>query len=301
MWLSKIGGVVQSERYAMLQNRRHVSTGFLAALITVACGISADGNRSADETVSADGQATNRGQDGHVPVYTYRVVNAFLHDPNAFTQGLVFADGFIYEGTGLRGESSLRIVDLDSGTVLKQVRLQRRYFGEGITIFDDRIMQLTWESSVGFVYDKEHLTYQGNFSYPTEGWGLTHNGRHLILSDGTANLYFLDPETFDRIGQLPVRDERGLVKGLNELEFINGEIFANVWKTDMIVRINPDSGRVVGRIDLSGLLDPKDRHPQAGVLNGIAYDAQNDRLFVTGKHWPKLFEIKLVSENAGAE
>ncbi|MBU0492516.1 MAG: glutaminyl-peptide cyclotransferase [Chloroflexi bacterium] len=228
-----------------------------------------------------------------VPVYTYRVVNAYPHDPAAFTQGLVFENGFLYEGTGLRGRSSLRKVDLETGAVLQSYKLPDQYFGEGIVIWEDQIVQLTWQSYKGFVYDRDSFALLHEFNYPTEGWGITHDGIRLIMSDGTATLRFWDPDTLAQTGQVEVRDNGVPVTRLNELEYVQGQVYANVWQTDRIARIDPQTGQVLGWIDLIGLLDSGNRKT-ADVLNGIAYDAGNDRLFVTGKLWPKLFEIELV-------
>ena len=231
---------------------------------------------------------------GTVPVYTYRVVNVYPHDPDAFTQGLVFENGVLYEGTGLWGYSSLRKVALETGTVLQLCALSSQYFGEGIVIWADQIVQLTWRSYVGFVYDKGSFAPLREFSYPTEGWGITHDGSRLIMSDGTSTLRFWDPETFAEVGQVEVRDNGVPVTRLNELEYIEGEVYANVWQTDRIARIDPQTGQVVGWIDLTGLLGVGSSRKAADVLNGIAYDAENDRLFVTGKLWPQLFEIELI-------
>jgi glutaminyl-peptide cyclotransferase len=231
---------------------------------------------------------------GVTPVYTYVIVNIYPHDRDAFTQGLVFEDGFLYEGTGLYGHSTLRRVDLETGNILQVHELSDEYFGEGITIYEDKIIQLTWKSSTGFVYDKNTFELLREFSYPTEGWGITHDGERLIMSDGTSTLYFMNPQTFERVGQLEVSDNDGPVTRLNELEYIKGEIYANVWQTDRIARIAPETGRVIAWVSLQGLLTAEDRLEHVDVLNGIAYDAQNNRLFVTGKLWPKLFEIKLV-------
>lgn len=228
------------------------------------------------------------------PVAGYRIVNTYPHDPRAFTQGLVFADGVLYEGTGLRGQSSLRKVDLETGTILQVRQLPVRFFGEGITIYGNRVIQLTWRARVGFVYHKQTFQLLDTFNYSTEGWGITHDGRSLIISDGTSTLHLLDPQTFKEIGRLEVHTRDGPVSRLNELEYVQGEIYANVWKTDRIARISPQTGEVVGWIDLEGLLEPEDRYRRIDVLNGIAYDLKNDRLFVTGKLWPKLFEIELV-------
>jgi glutamine cyclotransferase len=230
-----------------------------------------------------------------IPVYTYNIVNTYPHDRDAFTQGLVFEDGVLYEGTGLYGNSSLRKVQLETGSVLQIYELPDQFFGEGITIYGDKIIQLTWQSNIGFVYDKDSFELLQEFNYSTEGWGITYDGESLIMSDGTSTLHFLDPQTFEEIGQLAVFDNHGPVTRLNELEYIQGEIYANVWQTDRVARIAPDTGQVIGWVDLRGLLTAEDRSEPVDVLNGIAYDANNDRLFVTGKLWPKLFEIELIS------
>ncbi|HSH78274.1 MAG TPA: glutaminyl-peptide cyclotransferase, partial [Herpetosiphonaceae bacterium] len=225
---------------------------------------------------------------------TYQVINAYPHDPAAWTQGLVYADGQLYEGTGRNGESTLRRVDLETGNVVQRYALPDEYFGEGITIVGERVIQLTWQSRVGFVYDRDSFALLDTFSYPGEGWGLTHDGQQLIMSDGTATLRFLDPESFAEVGRIEVTDHGQAVHHLNELEYVGGEIYANVWQTDRIARIAPATGNVVGWIDLSGLLQAEDRRAPVDVLNGIAYDERQDRLFVTGKLWPRLFEIKLL-------
>lgn len=233
------------------------------------------------------------------PEYTYRVINTFPHDPAAFTQGLVYHEGHFFEGTGLWGESSLRKVDLETGTVLQKIDLDARYFGEGITIFDNRIIQQTWQSHIGFVYEVETFDRLTTFAYPTEGWGLTHDGQRLIFSDGTSTIRFLDPSSFAVTSTIQVRDGTQPINKLNELEFVKGEILANVWLTDWIVKIDPPSGQVTGWIDCAGLL-PKELRSgnRDDVLNGIAYDRENDRLFVTGKRWPLLFEIEIVPKSA---
>jgi glutamine cyclotransferase len=227
-------------------------------------------------------------------LYTYKVVDTYPHDPKAFTQGLAFDGGFLYEGTGLYGQSTLRKVELTSGKVIRNVRLPKRFFGEGIAVFGQQIIQLTWRSKLGFVYGKRDFELHQSFAYPTEGWGLTHDGTRLIMSDGTATLHFLDPRNFREIDRIEVFDETGPVPGLNELEYVRGEIYANVWRSDRIARIAPATGRVIGWIDLSGILPAQDRRARVDVLNGIAYDPARGRLFVTGKLWPKLFEIELL-------
>jgi len=226
---------------------------------------------------------------------SYEVVRVYPHDPRAWTQGLVYHDGHLYEGTGLYGASELRRVDLASGEVLQAIALPDELFGEGIALFGERIIQLTYKSGLGLVYARDSFALLGTFRYPGEGWGLTHDGRHLIMSDGSAYLRFLDPETFAEVRRVEVRLDGEPLARLNELEYIDGEVFANVWTTDQIVRIAPADGTVLGVIDLTGLLDPEVRRTtDAEVLNGIAYDAEGERLFVTGKLWPKLFEIRRV-------
>jgi glutamine cyclotransferase len=230
-----------------------------------------------------------------VPVnYTYEVVKVYPHDQNAFTQGLVIEKGVLYESTGLYGNSTLRRVDLETGNVMQSYALPAEFFGEGITVFGDRIIQLTWQSHKGFVYDKYSFDLLQEFSYPTEGWGITNDGSQLIMSDGTANLYFLDPETFQKVGQVEVRDGNASVTNLNELEYINGEVYANIWPTNKIATINPQTGQVKAWIDLTGIYTQENNDPNS-VLNGIAYDAEGNRLFVTGKMWSQLFEIKLIA------
>lgn len=251
-------------------------------------------HNSAEATAPTVTNSTQSAISNPAPVAGYRIVNTYPHDPRAFTQGLVFADGVLYEGTGLRGQSSLRKVDLKTGTILQVRQLPVRFFGEGITIYGNRVIQLTWRARVGFVYHKQTFQLLDTFNYSTEGWGITHDGRSLIISDGTSTLYLLDPQTFREVGRLEVHTRDGPVSRLNELEYVQGEIYANVWKTDRIARISPQTGEVVGWIDLEGLLRPEDRNRRIDVLNGIAYDVKNDRLFVTGKLWPKLFEIDLV-------
>lgn len=227
---------------------------------------------------------------GTVPIYAYKVINAYPHDKKAFTQGLIFEGGYLYEGTGQYGSSTLRKVELETGKVVQIYKLPPQFFGEGITIYKNQIIQLTWQSHIGFVYDLKSFDLMREFRYSTEGWGITHDGKRLIMSDGTAKLYFLDPETFKQIDQLRVRNAQGLVNMLNELEYIRGEIYANVWQENRIARISPKTGMVLGWIDLGGLCRWN------GVLNGIAYDVESDRLFVTGKLWPYIYEIKLIEE-----
>ena len=223
-------------------------------------------------------------------------VRSYPHDPDAFTQGLVFVDGDLYESTGLYGESSLRKVDLETGAVLERVQLPADLFAEGLTDWGDTLIQLTWKNQVGLIYRRSDLALLDQFTYPTEGWGLTHDDQHLILSDGTAMLRFLDPATFAVVKEIEVLDAGVPVNNINELEFIRGEVYANIWQTDKIIRIDPQTGLVLGRIDLEGLLPDGERQPETDILNGIAYLAEEDRLFVTGKYWPYLYEIRLVPE-----
>ena len=225
---------------------------------------------------------------------TYVVVNTYPHDPEAFTQGLIYHAGHLYESTGLYGESSLRKVDLETGAVLMSIALPPETFGEGLTLWEDRLLQLTWREGRGFIHTLDDFTPAGEFTYPTEGWGLTQDGVHLIMSDGSHRLYFLNPDNFQIVKEVAVFDGGQPVERLNELEYINGEVFANLWLTDEVVRINPVTGAVVGRVDLSGLLPADMLAPTTDVLNGIAYDPDANRLFVTGKNWPALFEIRLV-------
>jgi glutamine cyclotransferase len=239
------------------------------------------------------GSPTTARKPAALPIYGYRVVNVYPHDRQAFTQGLLWCDGFLYEGTGLNGASSLRKVRLESGRVVEQRSLERQYFGEGITEWGSRLLQLTWNSQKGFIYDRAGLKPRGTFRYPGEGWGLTHDKERLIMSDGTAELRFLDPKTLRETGRLAVHSNGAPLPDLNELEFVRGEIFANVYRTDAISRISPRSGAVTGWIDLRGLLPEADRLIPVDVLNGIAYDVGRNRLFVTGKLWPKLFEIEI--------
>ena len=225
---------------------------------------------------------------------TYRVVHSYPHDPHAFTQGLVYADGHLYESTGLKGHSSLRMVDVETGRVLQELPVPGQYFAEGLAAWGSTLIQLTWQEHTAFIYDRFSFRELRTQPYKGEGWGLASDGKELILSDGTAGLRFLDPTTFRELRRVIVKDHGVPVLQLNELEFVKGEIYANVWYSDRIARISPLNGKVLGWIDLSGLLPRAERADPQAVLNGIAYDAAHDRLFVTGKLWPRLFEIKVV-------
>lgn len=226
--------------------------------------------------------------------FTYLIVNEFPHDPQAFTQGLAWDKGNVYEGTGLYGQSSLRRVNLQTGKVELQRDYDKQIFAEGITIYDDKIYQLTWENNRIFQYDKQDFSLIRSWNFPYQGWGITHDNEQLIVSDGTAKLYFLDPQTLVEIRRIFVHDHQGLVSRLNELEYINGKIYANIWKKDRISIIDPEDGVVECYLDLSGLSSHMRNEKETDVLNGIMYDPEGDRLFVTGKFWPSLFEIKTV-------
>lgn len=231
-----------------------------------------------------------------IPSCSYNVVQTYPHDDNAFTQGLIYDQGELYESTGLLGQSSLRRVELETGKVLQISDLDDRYFGEGLTSWQNRLIQLTWISKTGFVYDQKTFKQLATFNYPTEGWGLTDDGQELIMSDGSDTLYFLDPDTFQTTKSLRVSDRSKPIDKLNELEYVKGEILANIWLSDRIARISPETGKVLGWIDLTGIIEPKPTPETDAVLNGIAYDAEGDRLFVTGKLWSKLFEIKTICQ-----
>jgi len=222
------------------------------------------------------------------------VVHAYPHDRYAFTQGLLYLNGFLYESTGLYNQSSIRKARLETGEVLQKREIPEAYFGEGIVNWRDHLIEITWTTQAGFVYDLASFGLEREFQYAGEGWGLTQDGKRIIMSDGTSQLRFWDPQSLRETGRITVTADGAPVKNLNELEWVNGEIYANVWQTDRIARIDPVSGKVAGWIDCTGLLAAADRTGQEDVLNGIAYDAKTGRLFVTGKNWPKLFEIRLV-------
>jgi glutaminyl-peptide cyclotransferase len=228
-----------------------------------------------------------------VPTLGYQIVNIWPHDPNAFTQGLVYLDGKMIESTGQEGRSSLRNVEVQTGKILKKVDVPEPYFAEGIALLNNKVYQLTWQHQLGFIYDPQNFQKVGEFKYDGEGWGLTTDGHSLILSDGSNRIRFLDPDSFRVTKTIAVLDGKSPVRELNELEFVNGEIYANIWHEDRIAAINPQTGHVNAWIDLTGLLQPGDVQDPEAVLNGIAYDQSGNRLFVTGKLWPRLFEIKI--------
>jgi len=230
-----------------------------------------------------------------IPVeYHYRVIQQFPHDEEAWTQGLVYDNGMLYESTGLEGKSTLRIVDIKTGIPTRRINLEDRFFAEGIAIFRDQIFQVTWTSQVGFIYDKETLEVIRKFNYPIkQGWGLTSGEGRLIMSDGSAQLYFLEPEYFTQVDQIEVFDNKGMVTNLNELEYVQGKILANIWYKGILVIIDPDSGKITGQIDLEELIPPSCKGDSNKVLNGIAYNPQNGHIYVTGKYWPVLYELEI--------
>jgi glutamine cyclotransferase len=245
------------------------------------------------QTVNTANVPASQAEETQSAKYGYQIQNILPHDPNAFTQGLEFHDGKLLESTGQEGRSSLRSVEPETGKVLKKADVPLPFFAEGLTLLNRKIYQLTWQHQVGFIYDYESFQKTGQFSYAGEGWGLTNNGHSLILSDGTNRIRFLDPDSFRVTKTIAVLDEGTPVNEINELEFVKGEIYANIWHNDRIAMINPETGRVTGWIDLTGLLPPNAVQSEEAVLNGIAYDVAGDRLFVTGKLWPNLFEIRL--------
>jgi glutamine cyclotransferase len=275
----------------------------LIALVGVACD-GGDGHARADAARAAPPSGAPTRPTSTAPAPSagptiprrerVEVVRSLPHDPDAFTQGLVFHGGRLFESTGLNGRSSLRKVDVSTGRVLQQRALPAEIFAEGLARFDGRLFQLSWQNGKGFVWDAETFEPVREWRYTGEGWGLTHDGTHLIQSDGTATLRFLDPRTLETVRTLEVRSEGRLVTRLNELEWVEGELLANVWMTDRIAVIDPTTGNVTAWIDLVGLLPASERRPETDVLNGIAYDAANGRLYVTGKLWPRLFEVRRV-------
>ncbi|MEK6284411.1 MAG: glutaminyl-peptide cyclotransferase [Acidobacteriota bacterium] len=231
--------------------------------------------------------------DGRARQQSYEVINGYPHDPASFTQGLLWRDGGFYESTGLYGQSKLRRLEFPSGRVLKETSLPPQLFGEGLALVDGRLIQLTWTAHRGLVYDVETFRLLQEFNYDTEGWGLTYDGKNLILSDGSSDLFYFDPQTFKPVKTLAVKMNGQPIHELNELEFIDGEIWANVWQSDLVLRIDPSTGQVTSFLNLKGILAPSDRKGTEDVLNGIAYDAEQKRIFVTGKLWPRIFEIRV--------
>ena len=229
-------------------------------------------------------------------LYTCKVIKTYPHDKTAYTQGLIMEEGIMYEGTGQHGESVLKKFDFESGKLISELSIPKEYFGEGITIFGDKIIQLTWTSKKGFVYDKNTFSLINTIEYYTQGWGLTADGQKLIMSDGSETIHFLDPEYFNEIGKITVYDQNGSVKSLNELEYFDGLVYANVWQTEEIIAFELETGKVVKRIDCSSVVPNGYEHERDNVLNGIAYDKVNNRIFITGKRWPNLFEVEFVKK-----
>jgi glutaminyl-peptide cyclotransferase len=260
-------------------DKRRVAAGLVLIIAVVLAGILVMTMNSGQLGNSASNKTVH---------YTYEIKHTYPHDTSAFTEGLIFSNSSIYESTGGSGDSSLRRVDLETGRVLQEYNLSSEYFGEGLALVDDSLIQLTWQSHIGFVYNVETFAIDQNFTYSTQGWGLTYDGNSLIMSDGSLNLTYFSPETFQVTHQVSVKDGNQSITNINELEYINGDVYANVWMTNRIAIINPQTGQVKGWIDLSGLYQSNDFN---SVLNGIAYDQQTGRLFVTGKNWPNLYEI----------
>ncbi len=272
----------------------------LLVVFFAACnGTSENANKSTNVGTNRANQNNAVTNTGPVPVDTYEVVKSYKHDPDAFTQGLVIHNGVFYESDGEYGESNVRKVEIDTGKVLQKQDLAEDYFAEGLTILNDKIYQITWRENTAFQYDL-NLKLIKEFRYPGDGWGLTNDGTNLIMSDGTQVIYFVNPETFEKIRTIVVKDETGRpITKLNELEYVKGEIWANIWhseeigKPNYIARISPQDGRLLGWIDLQGISPDDVKRDTENVLNGIAYDAASDRLFVTGKNWKSIFEIKV--------
>ena len=263
----------------------------LASSLVVACGASSSAPPEPQARAAAPAAAKGPEQ------WTYEIVRSHPHDPAAFTQGLTMADGHLYEGTGLHGQSSLRRVDLQTGAALQQIALDGRYFGEGVAVVGDRIVQLTYQTEVGFVYDRKTFTLLREFKYRGEGWGLTYDGQRLVMSDGSDTLRFWNPETFEEQGRLRVRDGDMAVERVNELEYVDGALYANIWQEDRIARIDPKTGIVTAWIDMQNLLTATERSRGVDVLNGIAHDPKTGHFLITGKLWPWVFEVKFVKKS----
>lgn len=281
-------------------------SGFVLFAVTMifACGGNSPNVNPNTKVNNSNNGAANKTANNTTPTnavqnYTYEIVKAYPHDGQAFTQGLVFHNGFFYEGTGGRKRddyhSTLRKVEVETGKVLQKIDLAGEYFGEGITLFNDKIYQITWQEGTAFVYDANDFKMLKQFRYAGEGWGLTHDETNLIMSDGTHVIRFINPETFETVRTIVVNDEKGKpLMELNELEYVKGEIWANIWQEDEIARIDPTSGKLLGRINFTKMIDDELKDNRDGdVLNGIAYDAASDRLFVTGKKWKHVYEIKV--------
>ncbi|MDQ4122633.1 MAG: glutaminyl-peptide cyclotransferase [Acidobacteriota bacterium] len=280
---------------------------FAVCLFGAACNDQTNQNNSISVATNTNTNAAATTPKNAIPTYSYEVVNIYKHDSQAFTQGLIFYNGFLYESTGQHGRSTLRKVRLEDGDVVKKRKLNDRYFAEGLTIFNDKLYQLTWQENTCFIYDVNSFEPTGELKYIGEGWGLTNDGTNLIMSDGSHQLKFVNPTNFQNVRTITVTHEGKPQFRLNELEYIKGEIWANIWhsedpevlgKPNIIARIDPNSGKIVGWIDLNGISPEDVARNEENTLNGIAYDAQGDRIFVTGKNWRKLFEIKIKSKNS---
>ena len=282
------------QQRTLQQKSSRIVIATIAIAVVASAGIVLFASKRSSPTDQPGVPALSRSEtDGRAKQIAYQVVNSFPHDPTSFTQGLLWHEGGFYESTGQYGESKLRRLEFPGGKVLKEIKLSPELFGEGLALADSRLIQLTWKSRRGFVYDLSTFRLLQEFRYETEGWGLTYDGKNLILSDGSSDLSYLDPQTFRVLKKLPVRFNGQPIPELNELEFIDGEIWANVWQTDLILLIDPSTGRVTSFLDLNGILSPSDKKGTENVLNGIAYDTEHKRIFVTGKLWPRIFEIKI--------
>jgi glutamine cyclotransferase len=272
---------------------RHLLSLLLLASLLTGCNAAGTKSNSLPIDAAPPRANANAPRAGAVPTYGYEVVNTFPHDAGAFTQGLIFHDGALIESTGLERRSTLRRVELQTGKVVQKIDVPPYFFAEGMTLFGGKIYQLTWKGEKGFVYDPQTFQKTGEFTYTGEGWGLTSDADSLIISDGSSQVRFIDPVTYKVRRTVNVTDGGRPVLELNELEYVKGEIYANVWHQNRVARIDPQTGNVKGWIDFAGLLKPGDVTDEEAVLNGIAYDEAGDRLFVTGKLWPKLFEVRL--------
>jgi len=293
--MTKKSGKKRPRASAVKRERSRVSLvafALLAAAGVVFLTVSLLRNQPPNQPNTAANNNSQGAGNSRAQQISYEVVSSYPHDPTSFTQGLLWHDGSFYESTGLKGESKVRRLEFPSGKVLKEINLAPEFFGEGLALVDTRLIQLTWQSHKGFVYDLNTFRQLQEFSYDTEGWGLTYDGKSLILSDGSSSLFYLDPQTLKPIRKLAVTMNGKLLTELNELEFIEGEIWANVWQTDLVVRIDPSTGRVTSFLNLKGILAPSDKTGREDVLNGIAYDAETKRIFITGKLWPRIFEIR---------
>jgi glutamine cyclotransferase len=270
----------------------------IVSFLFVGCDSAASSSGQASAVPSAKVSATptaapSTAPAGEIPVWTYEIINTYPHDSSSYTQGLIYRDDVLYESAGQYKESSLRKVDLKTGKVLKKIPVPGQYFAEGMTIFMGKVFQLTWREEKVFVYEPDTFRKTGEFTYEGEGWGLTHDGQQLIMSDGSSQIRFINADTFKVERRINVTLKGRPVEELNELEYIKGEIYANIYQTDRIVRIDPKTGQVLGVIDMTGILPGKPPDEMDNVLNGIAYDEKGERLFITGKRWPKLFEVRL--------